>query len=175
MTAFAGFDRSDYPRQWIHDRRRRIGQPPRLHRPEHLPHHQLLRQRLRDVHDGHYGRYFIDGMRHRDAERRWIRSYPGAMMLRRFLLALFLVCASASAWAQGCGSNNPNCIVPTRPVGDSTNAAANTAWVGQNTPTFTSGVGIPQFNGVSAPTWIAPGTGVATALAQERRSQQRER
>ena len=87
-------------------------------------------------------------------------------MLRRFLLALFLVCASASAWAQGCGSNNPNCIVPTRPVGDSTNAAANTAWVGQNTPTFTSGVGIPQFNGVSAPTWIAPGTGVATALAQ---------
>ncbi len=50
-------------------------------------------------------------------------------MLKRLLLALFLVCVSAPAWAQGCGSNNPNCIVPTRPAGDSTHAAASTAFV----------------------------------------------
>ena len=31
--------------------------------------------------------------------------------------------------AQGCGSANPNCIVPTRPVGDNTNSAASTAFV----------------------------------------------
>ena len=53
-------------------------------------------------------------------------------MLRRLWLALFFLTFASAAWAQGCGSTNPNCIVPTRPAGDSTNAAANTAWVGQN-------------------------------------------
>ena len=50
-------------------------------------------------------------------------------MLRRLWLALLFLTFASAAWAQGCGSTNPNCIVPTRPAGDSTNAAANTAWV----------------------------------------------
>lgn len=43
------------------------------------------------------------------------------------LFWLLALCAGAAA--QGCGSSNPNCIVPTRPPGDSTNAAASTAFV----------------------------------------------
>src|SRR5579871_4432144 len=48
----------------------------------------------------------------------------------RFLAALLIYLASAAAViAQGCGGNNPNCVVPTRPAGDSTKAAANTEFV----------------------------------------------
>ena len=36
---------------------------------------------------------------------------------------------AAPALAQGCGPTNPNCIVPTRQIGDNTNAAASTAFV----------------------------------------------
>lgn len=38
----------------------------------------------------------------------------------------------ATAWAQGCGDQNPNCIVPTAPAGTSNNQAASTAFVQQN-------------------------------------------
>lgn len=45
--------------------------------------------------------------------------------------ALWLA-SSAPAAAQGCGNQNPNCIVPTRPGGDNGNAAASTAFVQKN-------------------------------------------
>jgi hypothetical protein len=32
------------------------------------------------------------------------------------------------ALAQGCGSTNPNCVVPTPPTSDNSNRAANTSW-----------------------------------------------
>lgn len=48
----------------------------------------------------------------------------------RILVALFLLLASCgAAAAQGCGSQNPNCIVPTAPAGTSNNQAASTAFV----------------------------------------------
>ena len=48
----------------------------------------------------------------------------------RVIAAIFVTILSASgAAAQGCGPTNPNCIVPNRPAGDSTDAAANTAFV----------------------------------------------
>jgi hypothetical protein len=49
--------------------------------------------------------------------------------MKRILLGLFLLLFASAALAQGCGPTNPNCIVPTRPLGDSTNAAASTAFV----------------------------------------------
>lgn len=53
-----------------------------------------------------------------------------AKLMRRLIAGLFLLLASvAPAAAAGCGTENPNCIVPNRPVGDSTNAAANTRFV----------------------------------------------
>jgi hypothetical protein len=42
----------------------------------------------------------------------------------------------STAAAQGCGPYNPSCIVPTRPTGDNTNAAASTAFVIENTSNF---------------------------------------
>jgi len=50
------------------------------------------------------------------------------------LLALlgYAATPAAPAAAQGCGSNNPSCIVPMRPPGDNTDAAASTRWVLQN-------------------------------------------
>lgn len=44
-------------------------------------------------------------------------------------LALMLVCWATPAWAQGCGSTNPSCIVPMPPPEDDSNRAAPTAWV----------------------------------------------
>lgn len=50
--------------------------------------------------------------------------------MRRLIAGLILLLAFvAPAMAQGCGDSNPNCIVPNRPAGDSTNAAANTRFV----------------------------------------------
>jgi hypothetical protein len=49
-------------------------------------------------------------------------------LLRRTLAAVFLLLASVPAFAT-CGSENPNCIVVTRTPGDSTGAAASTAFV----------------------------------------------
>jgi hypothetical protein len=54
--------------------------------------------------------------------------------MKSWLIAAFAAGALSlglddQAAAQGCGPSNPNCIVPTRPVGDSTNAAASTAFV----------------------------------------------
>lgn len=49
--------------------------------------------------------------------------------MRRWLLTSTFLLAPSLALAQGCGPTNPNCIVPTRPMGDSTNAAASTAFV----------------------------------------------
>lgn len=39
---------------------------------------------------------------------------------------------SRAAFAQGCGQQNPNCIVPTAPLGTNNNQAASTAFVNQN-------------------------------------------
>lgn len=50
-------------------------------------------------------------------------------MYKVWLYLLFLALAATQVLAQGCGPQNPNCIVPTRPPGDSTNAAASTAFV----------------------------------------------
>jgi hypothetical protein len=50
--------------------------------------------------------------------------------MKKILLALALLIGSAlPAAAQGCGPQNPNCIVPTAPAGTSDNRAASTAFV----------------------------------------------
>lgn len=55
----------------------------------------------------------------------------------RLLLATILLFASCiTAAAQGCGNTNPNCIVPTAPVGTSNNQAASTQFVQQNVAGF---------------------------------------
>src|SRR5215813_10193127 len=61
--------------------------------------------------------------------------------MSRWLLALALCLASSLALAQGCGPTNPNCIVPDRPLGDISNAAANTRFVAQNATPAVSVVG----------------------------------
>jgi hypothetical protein len=62
-------------------------------------------------------------------QREWIEQSldrAGAALMRRGLLAAgFLLAFVGAAFAQGCG----NCIVPTAPVGTSTNQAASTAFV----------------------------------------------
>ena len=73
--------------------------------------------------------------------------------MRRILLALFFLTFASAAWAQGCGSTNPNCIVPTRPAGDSTNAAANTAWVNTNA-VVTSALGAGQAAALAQPVTV---------------------
>lgn len=55
-------------------------------------------------------------------------------MLRRLIapalaLGLMLAAGLLAAQAQGCGPSNPNCIVPTAPLGTSDNRAASTAFV----------------------------------------------
>lgn len=55
------------------------------------------------------------------------------MIFRAFILTLaFLIIPTVMAAAQGCGPINPNCIVPTAPVGTNNNQAASTAFVQQN-------------------------------------------
>lgn len=53
--------------------------------------------------------------------------------MSRFLLGFFLSLVASAALAQGCGPTNPNCVVPDRPAGDISNAAADTRFVSQNT------------------------------------------
>jgi len=86
---------------------------------------------------------------------------------------------SVGALAQGCGPQNPNCVVPDRPVGDSTNSAANTRFVqlsggggggGGTSSTFgapfpTLGTAIGLSDGTNMVPWfatsnygVAPGT-----------------
>lgn len=52
------------------------------------------------------------------------------------LLALFSLSAPQQMQAQGCGQQNPNCIVPTAPSGTSNNQAASTAFVHQSITPF---------------------------------------
>jgi len=48
----------------------------------------------------------------------------------RLLAAIALLLATTlTAQTQGCGQNNPNCVVPTRPSGTNDNTAASTAFV----------------------------------------------
>jgi hypothetical protein len=70
--------------------------------------------------------------------------------MRWLLLALALLLPSA-ALAQGCGSNNPNCIVPLAPPGDNSSRAASTSWVQINNPG-----GIPNGNVGGIPYYSAP-------------------
>ncbi len=49
-----------------------------------------------------------------------------------WLLLLAISCLPETTFAQGCGPQNPNCIVPTAPLGDSSNRAASTAFVQAN-------------------------------------------
>lgn len=49
--------------------------------------------------------------------------------MKTIVLALLLMLASCSAYAQGCGPSNPLCIVPTAPAGTNNNQAASTAYV----------------------------------------------
>jgi hypothetical protein len=49
--------------------------------------------------------------------------------MKRFALGLLFALWSSIALAQGCGPQNPNCIVPTAPPGTSNNQAASTAFV----------------------------------------------
>jgi hypothetical protein len=51
-------------------------------------------------------------------------------MMRGLLTGLALLFLSVvGAQAQGCGNNNPNCIVPTAPLNTNNQQAASTAWV----------------------------------------------
>ena len=71
--------------------------------------------------------------------------------MKKILLALvFLLGAALPAAAQGCGPQNPNCIVPDRPTGDSTNAAADTRFVTNavNSSTTRSPVGGGSANAI---------------------------
>jgi hypothetical protein len=66
--------------------------------------------------------------------------------MKSWLIAAFAAGALSlglddQAAAQGCGPSNPNCIVPTRPVGDSTNAAASTAFVTGAIATIPAAIG----------------------------------
>jgi hypothetical protein len=55
-------------------------------------------------------------------------------LMRQILLGLFLSLFGTLAHAQGCGPQNPNCIVPTAPVGTSNNQAASTEFVQLSIP-----------------------------------------
>jgi hypothetical protein len=66
------------------------------------------------------------------------------------ILALAILLAAllpAPAHAQGCGQSNPSCLVPLRPPGDNTNAAASTAWVTANG----SAAGVTSFGPAGSP------------------------
>ena len=65
-----------------------------------------------------------------------------------YALGLILT-GAAIAWAQGggCGQGNPNCVVPTPPLTDNSNRAANTSWVNQ---LFSGGFLNGIFNSVTA-------------------------
>jgi len=84
--------------------------------------------------------------------------------MRKILLAAALIAAAwcapgNSALAQGCGQQNPNCIVPTAPLGTSNNQAASTKFVQQ----AVAGVSIPALP--NAEIFIGSMSGVATAQA----------
>lgn len=84
-------------------------------------------------------------------------------MIRKLLLSAALLVLAAPAWAQ-----NPTC--PTRPVGDSTNACASTAFVQQAFPTV-----IPKGSALTlyvnedqgaSTDCLSPGTGACSTSAQ---------
>src|ERR1700733_8432357 len=79
--------------------------------------------------------------------------------MHRLLLAFGLWLALiGAAVAQGCGPQNPNCVVPTPPPGDNSDRAANTAWVNAN-----GGGGTPALP--SANIFVGSSSNVATARA----------
>jgi len=91
-----------------------------------------------------------------------------------WILALVLSLFGANpASAQGCGPQNPNCIVPTAPFGTSNNQAASTEFV--NTATGGGGLGTLDFalmgNGASPATFkgfLQSGTGAVTRTWQSK-------
>jgi len=91
-----------------------------------------------------------------------------------WILALVLSLFGADpAAAQGCGPQNPNCIVPTAPFGTSNNQAASTEFV--NTATGGGGLGTLDFalmgNGASPATFkgfLQSGTGAVTRTWQSK-------
>lgn len=70
----------------------------------------------------------------------------GVVAAAALAMALSLGLVAPAAHAQSCGNNNPNCIVPTRPLGDNSGSAASTAFV-QNALTA---------NGTSCPSNLQP-------------------
>lgn len=52
-----------------------------------------------------------------------------AAALAAILVAGALLAPATGARAQGCGSGNPNCVVPLAPLADNSSRAASTAWV----------------------------------------------
>jgi hypothetical protein len=66
--------------------------------------------------------------------------------MRRLALALFFSFWATVALAQGCGPQNPNCIVPTAPPGTSNNQAASTAFVRGAISTNITGAGPFRFS-----------------------------
>jgi hypothetical protein len=75
--------------------------------------------------------------------------------MRRWLLVLAFLLAPSLALAQGCGPQNPNCIVPTAPVGTSNNQAASTAFVQANGGTI--------LNSLAPFTFLCNPTGITAA------------
>jgi hypothetical protein len=86
------------------------------------------------------------------------------MMMRRIVLAVLLACGlSSPVLAQGCGPQNPSCVVPTRPPGDNTSAAASTAFVQQALVGVTGFVTLTFANATYAPLISPHLTGIPTA------------
>ena len=77
-------------------------------------------------------------------------------MLQILLAIGFIFALATGALAQGCGDSNPNCIVPTAPVGANNNQAASTAFVQQNAAPLT----LP-----SADLFVGNASNAATAAA----------
>ena len=80
--------------------------------------------------------------------------------MKRFALGLLFALWSSVALAQGCGPSNPNCIVPTAPVGTNNNQAASTAFA---QAAATGALGGVTITGPAAATFIPIATSPTTA------------
>lgn len=86
------------------------------------------------------------------------------------LLAAVAACTPQLAAAQGCGAQNPGCVVPNRPAADNGFSAANTAFVQAALSGYVGSSALATLGTVTTGTWHATpiaglygGTGLATA------------